>query len=69
MTGQEAEDFFYAAYRRWLEGRDFDQPVIQANGRAYAWACVVAEIERQAIEAMRRELGMQTEPKTWPAAG
>lgn len=44
MTPREAEDVFYAAYNRWLAGRDFDRPLVQAEGRAYAWGCAVAAI-------------------------
>jgi len=43
----EAEDCYYAAYNRWIAGRDFDKPLMQQEGRMYAWACVIAEIERR----------------------
>lgn len=44
MSPTEAEDVFYAAYNKWLIGRDFDKPLVQAEGRAYAWACVIRAI-------------------------
>lgn len=47
MTPEQAEDFYYAAYNRWLEGRDFDRPLVQLEGRMYAWSCVIAEIEKE----------------------